>query len=1337
MSDSAIQQQAQQAKQNIQDQANTQRQLINNQASNAINDINNQANQAKSDVDTQVTTQTTFLRGQLSNQELERQKALQKVRQSQVLENRKLNSPLKPKALGTQDQIKSINDVARTNQQAIDIAKSKTEASGESVKADIENQAQASKADIQTQVDKANTDLQSQVDIANSDIDAQITSYQALESQLTPYSIANKDGTISYDISTFLIDNPDKQQTLLDFGYSQDSIDSVKVYNSALKKIEPFKTADNNYDISEYLKNNPDDVKTLLEAGFNQSDIDNTLENNKTLAKLEPFKTSTNSYDISSYLKTNPTDIQALINIGFSRIDIEDSLKTNAIINKLEPFKSVKDKVTYYDLNAYLKANPDDMQSLLDAGFTQADIDSATIGGIPSTIFTKLEPYMTKTTDKDGKTVTSINLNAYLKDHLGDIQTLLDAGFNKDDVNQAMKTSSTLAFLDQMAKNGMTTQDALAEYLWTTRSVIPNPAIKNADSGEDTSGYSETVTSFDSGIEALKDVGYSDSTINYLIDYVNHLHSGGRQIQLQSNIDDWNTLNAQKAKEEFAKLSTSEKMIKELGNYNPYDLSEEELMNLKLTLPQTMKDIEPKITYTADNFIPDFTKANPYENMPVGYIDKANLVFKPTIENPLPIYVGQHVDDNHVIDDNGKVITVSEFNKKLPEINAKAQQISDDLFNKENIKLNNGQYVSKIDFGKLTTTQQQEVLKTGQYTIKSIEDVKSSDITILPDNFIGAPAPNEVRSIDIKTQMLKQGINIPIDAIITSLNLETGTVQYIEPEQSKIEAKANKNILDKTIDTVKDFIDGYKSVQEFYSTSHTQEELKNIYNEEQKKSILSRIFTPAMVAKDKNGDYVLLRYAEADKSGKSLATDTIQINYEKIMIQAQQAKPAQWQNFPEELYPNQATQITEKQAVELATNRAFSQGGLTSSKYLSPDVQVGVGENVLDTPQGYALKLVNQYAQVSDLPLSATKIALVPGLIEIIPSEENPDKMWHPSKQGVKDTLQTILPTSITVDKTGTITVKDKNNNVATIQPVKDIEPVDQARMIANPDLSQAVKVATVVLSQARSSGYNDIQSKVIAITTVANAIKQKQYPINKSEVKLVNQLKLSTPEKTLLQQAINIATRINTQMVNQTNVQLKSQIKLNSKIKAQNKIQTQTATEVKIKVATLTKQALDILQNQIDKNITTFPVNIENFNTNRPPNNAPPIRIKLSNGSSTLLDQNKLAGAVGWKQGFVYKAIYKPYKQSNLITTKYKIQGIPYYGGVRSAFKSLVQITKGDLPSTIRLTMGIENIVIQTNGDKSIIKFTRNSKANKKALHIKSKHVKNKVNNSSIKEIK
>ena len=721
MSDSAIQQQAQQAKQNIQDQANTQRQLINNQASNAINDINNQANQAKSDVDTQVTTQTTLLRGQLSNQELERQKALQKVRQSQVLENRKLNSPLKPQALGTQDQIKSINDVARTNQQAIDIAKSKTEASGESVKADIENQAQASKADIQTQVDKANTDLQSQVDIANSDIDAQIASYQALESQLTPYSIANKDGTISYDISTFLIDNPDKQQTLLDFGYSQDSIDSVKVYNSALKKIEPFKTADNNYDISEYLKNNPDDVKTLLEAGFNQSDIDNTLENNKTLAKLEPFKTSTNNYDISGYLKTNPTDIQALINIGFSKTDIEDSLKTNAIINKLEPFKSVKDKVTYYDLNAYLKANPDDVQSLLDVGFTQADIDSATTGSIPSAIFTKLEPYMTKTIDKDGETVTSINLNAYLKDHLGDIQTLLDAGFNKDDVNQAMKTSSTLAFLDQMAKNGMTTQDALAEYLWATRSVIPNPAIKNAGSGEDTSGYSETVTSFDSGIEALKDVGYSDSTINYLIDYVNHLHSGGRQIQLQSNIDDWNTLNAQKVKEEFAKLSTSEKMIKELGNYNPYDLSEEELMNLKLTLPQTMKDIEPKITYTADNFIPDFTKANPYENMPVGYIDKANLVFKPTIENPLPIYVGQHVDDNHVIDDNGKVITVSEFNKKLPEINAKAEDISNKLLAKDNIKLPDG-WMSKSDFNDLSKEEQDIALHVG---LKEVQDLRN------------------------------------------------------------------------------------------------------------------------------------------------------------------------------------------------------------------------------------------------------------------------------------------------------------------------------------------------------------------------------------------------------------------------------------------------------------------------------------------------------------------------------------------------------------------------------------------------------------------------------------
>jgi hypothetical protein len=115
-----------------------------------------------------------------------------------------------------------------------------------------------------------------------------------------------------------------------------------------------------------------------------------------------------------------------------------------------------------------------------------------------------------------------------------------------------------------------------------------------------------------------------------------------------------------------------------------------------------------------------------------------------------------------------------------------------------------------------------------------------------------------------------------------------------------------------------------------------------------------------------------------------------------------------------------------------------------------------------------------------------------------------------------------------------------------------------------------------------------------------------------------------------------------------------------------------------------------------------TPPPTIPEKGTPKPPA-IPPILIRfpvILGDNGKPLTEKQVKGAAGWKQGFMYKYIYPPYRQKDIINSKTPIEGIPTTEGVRSAYSTLVRLG-GKLPHTIKRDMGIMDIVILTSSNR------------------------------------
>jgi len=105
------------------------------------------------------------------------------------------------------------------------------------------------------------------------------------------------------------------------------------------------------------------------------------------------------------------------------------------------------------------------------------------------------------------------------------------------------------------------------------------------------------------------------------------------------------------------------------------------------------------------------------------------------------------------------------------------------------------------------------------------------------------------------------------------------------------------------------------------------------------------------------------------------------------------------------------------------------------------------------------------------------------------------------------------------------------------------------------------------------------------------------------------------------------------------------------------------------------------------------------------PPPSPPPPKVLPSGGISQLTEKQR-EGIIAWKQGFMYKLIYPPYGEKDIINTRTPIEGVIYAEGVGSAARSAIA-RGGRIPLLIRRDMGIMDIAIHTpQGRKPILKF-------------------------------
>jgi hypothetical protein len=145
-----------------------------------------------------------------------------------------------------------------------------------------------------------------------------------------------------------------------------------------------------------------------------------------------------------------------------------------------------------------------------------------------------------------------------------------------------------------------------------------------------------------------------------------------------------------------------------------------------------------------------------YVGVTKDYIDKVNASFVPTLENPLPPYVGQVVDteNNLVLDDKGNPVTVDEFNAKLPEIDIKVKGITEGILSKTSTKLSDGQWVNTEYLNSLPTTLQEIAKVKGidalNNEIKSVKDKLNQYRNVIPATVVGGiiVTPPSVEKVD-------------------------------------------------------------------------------------------------------------------------------------------------------------------------------------------------------------------------------------------------------------------------------------------------------------------------------------------------------------------------------------------------------------------------------------------------------------------------------------------------------------------------------------------------------------------------------------------------------------
>jgi hypothetical protein len=264
----------------------------------------------------------------------------------------------------------------------------------------------------------------------------------------------------------------------------------------------------------------------------------------------------------------------------------------------------------------------------------------------------------------------------------------------------------------------------------------------------------------------------------------------------------------------------------------------------------------------------------------------------------------------------------------------------------------------------------------------------------------------------------------------------------------------------------------------------------------------------------------------------------------------------------------------------------------------------------------------------------------------------------------------------------------------------KSAEVIEKA-LAKGATVSQALASA-----QALAKNIVKAQSKTATVANTATKITTLPSIAASPMVKTASTIKTAslTNIQSVAQTIANTATRAQTT----TQAMVKPAVRVATATVAKTLTQTQTQVKPAAKVATTTAVATKTATKAITKAVTKTAVKTAeatNIIT------MTPIKIQLPDGSSHRLTKKERAGAVGWKQGFIWIMIFPPYGKNNASYTKKPIPGIPYYKGAGSAYASIVRMG-GQLPPEILRDMGIFDIKITTGrAGKPKLSFRRDIK--------------------------
>lgn len=193
------------------------------------------------------------------------------------------------------------------------------------------------------------------------------------------------------------------------------------------------------------------------------------------------------------------------------------------------------------------------------------------------------------------------------------------------------------------------------------------------------------------------------------------------------------------------------------------------------------------------------------------------------------------------------------------------------------------------------------------------------------------------------------------------------------------------------------------------------------------------------------------------------------------------------------------------------------------------------------------------------------------------------------------------------------------------------------------------------------------IVSKAVTLPAMVTAPKTgaKEWVVPSEAVRAMEAVQVKAYTAAAIMAATQAATKAAMQNMTEAQVQARAKAATMPMLKAITSVQVKTAVKLAVK--------------------TALPIRVKI-----------PIKIPLPSGKTRQLTKKEAAGVIAWKQGFMYKLLYPPYGEKQIVNTRKPISGVKYHRGVGSAYKSI--IAKGGIvPRVVRRDMGVVDVIIKT----------------------------------------